>query len=205
MFAGREGAAHWEKRLNILTAARGFERDDKNHSRYEATSYAVLSRLARSGFIRRDDVLVDYGCGKGRVGFFMNHVLGLKTIGVEYNADLYARAMENLASYAGRRGSENSVSFVLESAENYDAAAGSCFYFFNPFSEVILRAVLHRILESWYANPRDIRLFFYYPVDAYLNCMMEMDAYSPVGEIDCRDLFHNDDPRERILIYKLYG
>ena len=195
-----DGGANWERKLDIITGAGGYEKDDKNHSRYEPTAYAVLNRLAQSGYIRREDVLVDYGCGKGRVGFFMNHALGCRTIGVEYDAALHARALENLASYSGKR---DKVSFVLQSAQDFDASQANCFYFFNPFSEVILRSVLCRILESWYAVPRDVRLFFYYPVDAYLNCMMNADAFHLLGEIDCRDLFGSGDEREKILIYDI--
>lgn len=32
---------------------------------------AVLERLANSGLISKKDVLLDYGCGKGRVDFFL--------------------------------------------------------------------------------------------------------------------------------------
>ena len=32
---------------------------------------AVLERIANSGLISKKDVLLDYGCGKGRVDFFL--------------------------------------------------------------------------------------------------------------------------------------
>ena len=81
----------WEKRLNIRTGAGSYEKDDSNHSRYEPTGYAVLERLAESGYIGRQNVLVDYGCGKGRVGFYLSYTAGCRTIGVEYNQELYER------------------------------------------------------------------------------------------------------------------
>lgn len=37
----------------------------------EPTPYCVLERLANSGLIRKKDVVLDYGCGKGRVDFFL--------------------------------------------------------------------------------------------------------------------------------------
>lgn len=200
--AERNDAA-WEKRLNIRTAAASYEHDDRNHSRYEPTPYAVLDRLARQGGFTRENVLVDYGCGKGRVGFFMNHALGMQTIGVEYDADLHAAAMENLRSYAGKRFQDCGVSFALISAEQYLPADADCFYFFNPFSEKILRSVLGRILQSYYDRPRSMRLYFYYALDDTITCLMDRAELRFAGEIDCRDLFHNDDPREKILIYSI--
>lgn len=192
----------WERRLGILTGASDYEKDDPNHSRYEPTSYAVLERLAGSGYIGRDDVLVDYGCGKGRVGFFMNYAVGCRTIGVEYSERLYAEARENAGRYVGRN-SAGQVSFVCESAENYAVEDANCFYFFNPFSVKILRAVLGKILESYYADPREMRLFFYYALDPYLSCLMTEANLAFAGEIDCRDLFPNDDPREKILVFSI--
>lgn len=192
--------AKWEKKLGISTAPAAFEKDDKNHSRYEPTSYAVLDCLARSGHITRDDVVVDYGCGKGRVGFFLNYVLGMKTIGVEYSEELFRAAGENRMHYSGRR---QDVSFALQSAEDYEIQEADCFYFFNPFSVKILESVIGRILESYYERPRRMLLFFYYPTDPYLSRLMTNDQLEFAGEIDLRDLFHNEDDREKILVFRL--
>ena len=74
-------------------------------------------------------------------------------------------------------------------------------YFFNPFSVEILRKVMARILESYYAEPRRIQLFFYYPSDEYISELMTVDMLSFVDEIDCRDLFDGENPRERIMVF----
>lgn len=194
--------AKWERKLNIVTGAGEYEKEDSNHSRYEPTSYGVLERLARSGYLSRDDTLVDYGCGKGRVSFFMNYVVGCSAIGVEYSESLYEDALKNLASYAGRK---SGVSFVCRNAENYEVGEANNFYFFNPFSEKILRSVLQRIYESCYENPRQIRLFFYYALDSYVSLLMSEQELAYEGEIDCRDLFHNNDSREKIIIFRIDG
>jgi SAM-dependent methyltransferase len=193
----------WEKRLGIRTGAADYEHEDDHHSRYEPTGYAVLDRLAGSGYISKEDVLVDYGCGKGRVGFFLNHVLGCRTIGIEYDEAIYLGAMENLSNYNRKTSDRNGVSFLCCSAENYLPDGANSFYFFNPFSEKILRSVLGRILESYYADPREMRLFFYYALDSYLSCLMTEENLSFVDEIDCQDLFHNADPREKIRIFRI--
>jgi len=192
--------AQWERRLNISTAAARFEKDDRNHSRYEPTAYAVLYRLAESGRIGREDVLVDYGCGKGRVSFFMSHAVGCRSVGVEYDERLHEMAEENLAGYAGRR---ELIAFARENAENFSADGANAFYFFNPFSVRILSSVLGRIYESYYENPRRIQLFFYYATDEYMTYLMAEDLLRYAGGIDCRDLFDGGNEKERIVIFEI--
>ena len=193
--------AQWEKKLNISTTAATFEKDDHHHSRYEPTSYAVLERLASGGFIRPDDILVDYGCGKGRVGFYLNYAIGCRTVGVEYNPELVQKALQNLSSYSGR--SRSGVDFQCCSAEQYTVTNETCFYFFNPFSATILKAVINRIFDSYYENPRNIRLFFYYTQDEYLAVLMMDDRLTLKSEIDCSDLFEGSNPMEKILIFEI--
>lgn len=195
------GDAAWEKRLNISTAMGNYEHSDANHSRYEPTAYAVLGRLAESGLVGRDDVLVDYGCGRGRVSLFMSHATGCRSIGVEYSEPLWRDAVDNLRRYGGRGAASGRVEFAYANAETYSVDGANCFYFFNPFSLSILQSVLGRIMESYYCAPRPMRLMFYYAYDPYVEYLMTCDMLRFEGEIDCRDLFDGGDARERILIF----
>jgi hypothetical protein len=77
------------------------------------------------------------------------------------------------------------------------------FYFFNPFSVELLRKVMARILESYYANPREAYLFFYYPAEEYVSYLMTVDELEFYDEIDCSDLFDGNDLRERIMIFSI--
>jgi hypothetical protein len=94
--------------------------------------------------------------------------------------------------------------FVLQNAERYAVPVeiNRCF-FFNPFSVEVLQKVMARILESWYEDPREIMLFFYYPSDEYISWLMTVDELSFYDEIDCRDLFPGNDERERIMVFQL--
>ena len=67
----------------------------------------------------------------------------------------------------------------------------------------ILHKVMARILESYYENPRNIFLFFYYPSDEYISYLMTVDELEFYDEIECDDLFEVSDPRERIMIFQL--
>ena len=65
----------------------------------------------------------------------------------------------------------------------------------------ILQKVIHRILESYYEKPREIKLLFYYPSDEYVSFLMTQDELMFSDEIDCRDLFDGNDSREKILVF----
>lgn len=62
----------WDKLLKIHTMGRDDSNADQYHYPYEPTPYSVLERLANTGIIRKNNTLLDYGCGKGRVDFFLH-------------------------------------------------------------------------------------------------------------------------------------
>ena len=187
----------WDQHLQIRTIGRDDKNTDEYRYPYEPTPYSVLERLAASGLIRETDVLLDYGCGKGRVGFFLSSQTGAKAIGIEYDQRIYEDALEN------RKTALSKPDFMLARAEAYTLPpqVTRC-YFFNPFSKEILHKVMARILESYYEHPRELFLFFYYPSDEYVSYLMTVDALDFYDEIECDDLF-KDDRRERILIFQL--
>ena len=192
--------AAWDKLLQIQTCGRDETNADEYHRPYEPTDYCVLERLAESGFFGGEDVVLDYGCGKGRVGFFLSYRLNAKTLGIEYDERIYSGALENRKTAV----SKSTADFVLTRAEEYEVPAdvNRC-YFFNPFSLEILRKVMARILSSYYAHPREVFLFFYYPADEYIAYLMTVDELEFYDEIECDDLFEGKDPRERIMIFQL--
>jgi len=190
----------WDKLLKIKTTGRDDSNSDQYHYPYEPTPYCVLERLANSGLIRKKDVVLDYGCGKGRVDFFLSYQTRAKTIGIEYDERIYQGAVENQKSAVSGERTE----FVLVKAEEYEVPpqVNSC-YFFNPFSVELLRKVMARIIESYYENPREILLFFYYPSDEYISYLMTVDELEYYDEIACGDLFEGNDAREQIMIFRM--
>ena len=192
----------WDKLLQIKTTGRDDSNADQYNYPYEPTPYSVLERLANSGLIRKKDVVLDYGCGKGRVDFFLSYQTKAKTIGIEYDERIYQGAIENQRTAV----SGGKTKFELANAENYEVSSevNRC-YFFNPFSVELFRKVMARIMESYYDNPREILLFFYYPSDEYVSYLMTSDELEFYDEISCGDLFDENDMREQILIFRLEG
>ena len=190
----------WDKLLQIKTTGR----DDSNAGQYcypyEPTPYSVLERLANSGYIRKKDVVLDYGCGKGRADFFLSYQTKAKTVGIEYDERIYQSVTENQKTAVSSAKTE----FMLARAEEYEVPTevNRC-YFFNPFSVEILGQVMERLLNSYRKNPREILLFFYYPSDEYIAYLEKMESLKYYEQIACDDLFLEKNPRERIAVFLL--
>ena len=190
----------WDKLLHIKTMGRDDSQSDQYRYPYEPTPYSVLQRLANTGLIRKNNMLLDYGCGKGRVDFFLSYQTRCRCLGVEYDERIYEKVMENKKEAV----SKERVSFSLANAEEFQLPEQiDRIYFFNPFSVEILRKVMARIMESYYEHPRQILCFFYYPSDEYISYLMTVEELEFLDEIDCQDLFDGKNPRERILVFQM--
>ncbi len=190
----------WDKKLNIRTGGRDDTHADQYRFPYEPTPYRVLDRLAGSGYIDQQSVVLDYGCGKGRVDFFLAHQCGCLCYGVEYDDRIYEMARRNMEKAL----SSSKVDIVHANAEQYEVPSSvNRIFFFNPFSVEILRSVMERIRDSWYGNPREILLFFYYPSDEYVSWLMTVEELTFLDDIDCRDLFLGNIRFERIMVFEM--
>lgn len=190
----------WDKLLKVKTTGRDDSNSDQYRYPYEPTPYCVLERLANSGLIGKKNKLLDYGTGKGRVCFYLSYQTRCRSVGIEYDERIFAEVRENQE----RAVSGNRTFFVKANAESYSVPEDidRC-YFFNPFSVEILKKVLARIYESFYANPREILLFFYYPSDEYVSYLMTEEQLLFSDEIDCMDLFGGSNHREKILVFEV--
>lgn len=198
----KQDELQWDKLLRIKTTGRDDTHSNQYCYPYEPTPYCVLERMANYGILDKKNVLLDYGTGKGRVCFFLSYQTRCHTIGIEYDERIFTAAKENERNAASGR----MTSFIEEHAEEYVIPAEvDCCYFFNPFSVELLRKVLAKIYDSCYANAKSMRLFFYYLSDEYVSCLMTQEQLQFVDEIDCRDLFPGNDPREKILIFEVFA
>ena len=115
-----------EKLLRIKTTGRDDTRSDTFRYPYEPTSYEVLERLANTGFIGKNNTLLDYGCGKGRVSIFMAYQTKCHSIGIEYDERIYNRTLANKADAV----SGNRVQFLCEDAVGFKIADNVDRFFF---------------------------------------------------------------------------
>lgn len=136
---GREG----DKRLGIKTTGRE-DVASAHYAPYEPTPYPVLERLAQSGWLGREHRLLDYGCGKGRVVFYLAAAVGCQATGIDQSPRLIREALEN--RQACRAGDRVRLACCL--AEQYPIGDENAFFFFNPFSLTVFEAVLRRLRQS---------------------------------------------------------
>jgi len=195
---------YYDKLLHIKTSGNQESPSGFHYYRYEPTPYTALEQLFESYEINTRNRLVDFGCGKGRLNFFVHHLFQSSVVGVEMNETFYQSAQENLKSYSKRnRVSRGQVQFHHCLAEDYRVnPADDRFYFFNPFSVQIFMKVIGNILKSFEKTPRQLDLLLYYPSDDYIFFLENETPFELQAEVTVRDLaVHN--PYERFSIYRL--
>ncbi|PIC98448.1 MULTISPECIES: SAM-dependent methyltransferase [unclassified Sporosarcina] len=192
-----------DKRLHIKTlGVKEWIHQSSHYNRYEATPYEMLDYLFTEHDLLKEGSLIDFGCGKGRVPFYVNHLFCLDTIGIEMNGVLHQNAMTNLMEYRQAFPKRpGSISFECCIAESYIIPADAVtFYFFNPFSLDIFRSVVQRILKSAENTPRALEIILYYPTDEYVYFMHRHPLFEKVAEIPITHLQIHD-KAERFLVY----
>ena len=193
----------WEKKLNIRTKGKIDHYIAQDCNPYEPTDYRILQTLAESGYITADSHVLDYGCGLGRSVLFLSARTGCRATGIEFDRELYEGAVRNLEQARIPAAYKKGIRFVCADARKYRVQDENCFYFFNPFADEVLRIVIGKIRESYYENPRQMYLFFYYPFDGEVSVLMTEDGLQFVDEIDCTNLYLLYDRHERILIFEM--
>lgn len=194
----------YERLLNIATAGnqQGFT-DSLHHNRYEPTSYDLLDQLFRHYTLVPGDRLVDVGCGKGRLNFYVHHLFGVESTGIEMNPAFYEEALNNKKQYGKKhKGSEERIQFYNGLAQDYPIEArDNKFYFFNPFSVQLFIPFINKVLRSAEANPRTIEIILFFASQDYSDFLETSTAFQLVEEISLPG--SHKDMRERFLIYRL--
>lgn len=188
-----------DKMLKIKTNGRDDTNSNFINYPYEPTPYKVLEVLRDSSYIKKNDLLIDYGSGKGRVDFYLSYYIKALTIGIEYDNRLYLKSLKNKETAL----SNSKVEFININALNYKFPLNAKFaYFFNPFSVSVLDKVIHNIKRSKEENLRDIILFFYYPSTQYIEYFNKHKEIKEIDRLDTSIYFPND-LREYILVMKI--
>ncbi|SDE85756.1 hypothetical protein SAMN04488126_12526 [Bhargavaea beijingensis] len=173
-------------------------------NRYEATPYEGLEALVEEYRISKTSSVVDFGCGKGRTAFYINHRTGTFVTGVEMDGQLYLDALENRDLYMIKKKNRlrGSVTFIRSRAEEYRVnPIDDVFYFFNPFSVSLFAKVLSNILESMEECPRTVDLILYYPTLDYLSHLENHSPFVHVKDVLVPELAEKN-PNERFSIWR---
>lgn len=194
----------YEKHLRIKTTGEQKAPQESTHyHRYEPTSYAGLELLAEHYAFTTYHQVVDFGCGKGRLAFYLQHFFGATVTGVEMNTFFYKQALENKKEYLKKhKKNPQAITFVNCLAEEYEINPDdNAFYFFNPFSLQIFITVIGNILKSVEKKPRIVDLLLYYPSYEYRQFLETSTPFLLLEEIPLPSVLTTD-PRNRFLIYR---
>lgn len=195
----------YDKLLNIKTSGDqlGFNKDVHYH-RYEPTPYHALEALFTIYKLKSSDRVVDFGCGKGRLNFYIHHFFHATVIGIEMNETFYQDAVRNRNNYLKKVHNRNSnIHFYCCFAEEYKIdSLDNRFYFFNPFSITIFMNIISNILVSVERFERDVELVLYYPSEDYIFFLANHAMFELKEEVILPDLYEKNQ-NERFLIYRL--
>lgn len=188
---------YFDDLLNIQTCGeqKGFHESFHYH-RYEPTPYEALEKLFAEYELKSSDRVVDFGCGKGRLPFYVHHKFDTSAVGVEMSKVFYGEAVGNLHNYMGEK---EGIEFQCCLAQEYGIAAeDNRFYFFNPFTVQIFIKVVNNILQSGVEHPREVDIILYYPSEDYIFYLENSTGFELIKEVDLGKQNEN----ERFLVYR---
>ena len=132
------------------------------------TDYSALDQIFK-GQILHDDVLVDVGCGKGRVlNWWLRHAPHNRVYGIERDFDLAAQVRRRLGKYPN-------VRIIAGDIFEHWPQEGNVFYLFNPFRRHIMQKFKDQILQNGgiaSSTGKQSRIIYYFPasIDIFSAC-----------------------------------
>ena len=114
------------------------------------------------GYLSSESVLVDFGCGKGRV-LMVASEYGVKVArGVEFAAELCAVARANCEAFRLRRRLVTRFDVVHCDAARYSIKSEEdVFFFYHPFDTTVFARVMDNIADSLRSSERRVAIIYF--------------------------------------------
>ena len=135
--------------------------DDEKESQYfskgcyhtQSIEYEELQLIFNGYFISKDDIILDVGCGRGRIFNYLLHKgLKNKMIGVEIDDEISTFTKNRLQRY-------KNVEIVNEDIFQYEREDITLFFLFCPFDERLTQRFFNYI-ENKYSR---VKIIYYHP------------------------------------------
>lgn len=132
---------------------------------YTPSGWMTLRRALPRRSVGPDDVLIDYGSGKGRVVLQAARYPLERVIGLELSAELNAAARRNLDLERDRLRCQD-VELVTADVLDYDPPDDvTIAYLYNPFRGEIFATAIERLIASVDRCPRRVRIVYLNPIE----------------------------------------
>lgn len=132
---------------------------------YQGANYYLLEKIF--DFLQTIEAninILDYGCGKGRVLAVAAYYGFVKITGIDFAKELCDAARKNI-SPVQQKFPEKILNVIHANAVDYKIENDTnVFFFFNPFNEVVMLAVVKNILLSLKENTREIYVVYINPL-----------------------------------------
>ena len=146
------------KQLSI----KGDNRDDAEI--YQGASYYLLEKIfSRLQELNTPRDIIDVGSGKGRVMVVASNFGFNKITGVDFAGDLCTEAENNCCIITERFPNTKWEVIHANAADFKFRNSDHVFFFFNPFKEPVMKAVIKNMLQSLKSNPRKIFVVYMNP------------------------------------------
>jgi SAM-dependent methyltransferase len=133
---------------------------------YQATRILPLKNVLQQiqPLLPPGRVLVDLGCGKGRV-LIVASMLGFREVrGIEFAPELCGFARSNCAAYKRATGIDTEFRIIESDVVDYAIKPDeNVFFMFNPFDDVVLDRVLGNLMTSLHHAPRKVLVIYHHP------------------------------------------
>ena len=129
---------------------------------YETIAIFSIKQILNNIDINKNDIFIDFGCGKGRVLLIASQYKFKKIIGIEFSPELVDIARSNVSICKDYNSFNIDIIKIIE-GDVLDYKYNNnetVFYLYNPFSNIILDRLCEDIVKSYISNPRRILLIY---------------------------------------------
>ena len=132
---------------------------------YETIAKFSIKQILNNIDINKNDIFIDFGCGKGRILLIASQYKFKKIIGIEFSPELVDIARSNV-SICKDYNSFNIDKIKIIEGDVLDYKYNNnetVFYLYNPFSNIILDQLCDQIMESIRHKPRRVYMIYVNP------------------------------------------
>lgn len=127
---------------------------------YVPVTYGQARKVLRALDVTANDVVMDVGCGLGRVVALAVRSPAMRVIGIEFDPAIADAARQNMSRMTG---GNSSTAIITADAADSDFSEVTVILMFNPFGPSTMHAMLQHLGASIKNDPRHVRIAYINP------------------------------------------